>query len=196
MGLGDIIDKIALAVIIGVLAYGLFETSNDLGGVDTVLAQAIDNPKDYGTGIVFFVIGFDIWTPAYPVESFGFLSPIMNMLYFYSGGYVPSFSLWVFVPAIVVAGVSTFLVCHFFEWSLFGKAGLFALFVGCLTYYVCQFIGWLMLSKGGEMLGIDAYSAWEISVTATLNPVIFWFLIATIPLSFYSIGRRVGGFFF
>jgi len=196
MGIGAVIDKITLAIIIGVLAYGVFETTQDLGGFDSVLSQAIEDPKNSGIGTVFFALGFDIWVPAYPHENFGIFAPIMNLLYFYTGGYVPSFSLWVFVPAIIVAGIGTFFVIRFLDWDLFGKAGIFALVIGVITYYICQFIGWLMLGAGGEMLGFNAYSAWESAVNATLNPIIFWFLLATIPLSFYSVGKRVGGAFF
>ena len=191
MDVMDILEKGSLYAVIAVFLFGLLGTSEDMGGAEVMVRNALDDPQNYGVGMILYGIGFDIWIPAYSVESFGIFSPVMSLLYFYSGGFVPSYSTWCFVAALVVAAATIAIVWIFCDWSFWVKVAV-GFVVGVITYYLHQFFGWLMIGWGGDMLGIDAYAMWGSSITATQHPLLFWFLLLMIPVSIFAVVSKLG----
>lgn len=195
MGLLDSVDKIILVVIIGSICVGFWESSSVLGEATEVLDQAIEAPTTFAPGLVIFVISLDTWTPGIPIDSLPWLLQWLSIPYFFAGGeYLPHFSLWTALFALVISAVVTFIAVHaglqFKWWGL-----ILAIFVFCASWWLWHLVTWIGIGWGADMMGLGsavAYEVWYNAVTATRGEIIQYTFFATIPLSVFLLYRKVG----
>ena len=195
MGVGDVLGNVALIVIIASLAVGFYESSNDLGEMTVILDEAIEAPTTFGTGLLIFTFSLDTWTPGIPVDSLPFYLKWLAVPYFFTDGYLPHFSLWTALFALVFSFVVTCIVLRVTSWEFQWRGVLVAIvsFVGC--WYVWHLISWLGMGFGADLMGLGsetAYTIWRNAVSSTDGPLLQYFFFGTIPLSVYLLYQKVG----
>ena len=195
MGVSDVLESIALIVVIASLGVGFYESSSDLGEMTVLLDQAIEAPLSFGPGLLCFTVSLDTWTPCIPVTSLPVWLQWLAVPYLYAGGeYIPHFSLWTALFALVVSCVVTFLVLHLTEIEFMYRG----LLIAVVTFFVCWWLWHLItffgIGWGANMMGLgseNAYSIWRNAVESTDGPLLQYFFFATIPLSIYLLYQKV-----
>ena len=194
MSAGDALESIAVIVILASLAVGFYESSNDLGEMTSLLDSAIEAPTTFGAGLVIFCLSLDTWTPGIPVESLPVYLQWLAVPYFFTDGYLPHFSMWTALFALVISFIITFVVLHVTGWEFQWRGVLVAVvsFVGC--WYCWHIISWAGMGLGARMMGLGsdaAYTIWRNAVSSTDGPLLQYFFFATIPLSVYLLYKKV-----
>lgn len=194
MGVGSTFDSIASIVIVASLLVGFWECGSEIGSVSDLVAQALANPRQFGLGVTLYYIGLDTWTPCIPP---GFLDPAIawvSWLYPFSGGYVPHYSLWTCLFSLLISMAVTWIYMHLAHQGFWFRGLLMAFVAFVIGWYLWTLIAWHLMFRGGAMMGltpIQVSKIWQASTSATSSPQLQWFFIATIPISFVYLLKRV-----
>jgi len=199
MSVGDMLESIALIVVLSSLAVGFWESSQNFGELTSVLDSVVADPTRSGLGLVIFTVSLDVWTPGLPVSMLPSWLQWIGWFYPFAEGYIPHFSIWVCAFALIFSAVITLATLRFTEWSFWGKGLLVAVLAFVVGWYVCQLIAWWGIGFGADLLGLgstEAYGIWRSAVSATQTPFLQYFFLGTIPLSIVLIYRKMGGYLF
>jgi len=194
VGVGSTFDSIAGIIIAGTLVLGFWECGTEMGSVSEMIAQALANPQQFGVGVTLYYIGLDTWTPCIPP---GFLDPTVawvSWLYPFSGGYVPHYSLWSCLFSLLMSLAASWIFMHVWHRGFWFRGLLVAFIVFWISWYLWTLLAWHFMFRGGEMMGLTAIQVskiWQASATATSSPTLQYFFMATIPISFIYLLKRV-----
>ena len=194
MGFGSTFDSIASIIITATLVLGVWECGTEMGSVSEMIAQALANPRHFGVGVTMYYIGLDTWTPCIPP---GFIDPAISWvswLYPFSGGYVPHYSLWTCLFSLLMCLLASSIYMHAAHRGFWFRGLLVAFVSFWISWYLWTLIAWHLMFRGGVMMGltpIQVSKIWQASTTATSSPTLQWFFIATIPISFTYLLKRV-----
>jgi len=194
VGAGDILENIALIVVIASLAVGFYESSQDLGEMTSLLDEAIEAPATFGSGLLIFTVSLDTFTPGIPVDSLPVYLRWLAVPYFFTDGFLPHFSLWTALFAFVVAAVVTLLVLRFTDIEFQWRGLLISVSVFLGSWYLWHLITWAGIGYGADLMGLGSaqgYEIWRNAVSATSGPLLQYFFFATIPLSIYLLYQKV-----
>jgi hypothetical protein len=197
MGVTDWFDWLASVVIISSIVVGFVEVGSGLGSVSEMVQRMVNEPKTFGLGLVIFYIGYDTWIPAIPksfLDQYGL--GWLTWFYPFAEGFIPTYSMWTFIFAIVFTTIATWITLELLDWDFWFKGlGLVVLYF-IIGWYSWTLIAWQLMYLGGAMIGLSGetvHKLWLSSVTATKTPVLQYFFLFTIPLSIIYIGKRIGG---
>jgi len=189
------LSDICLIVIIASLGVGFWEASSDLGELTELLDQAIDQPLTFGGGLAIFTISLDTWTPGIPVDTLPSWLQWVSIPYLFAGGnFLPHFSIWTALFAIVITAVVTLLVLYVSDLDFIWHGLLVAVVTFILSWYAWHCMTWVGIGWGANMMGLGSevgYQVWENAVSATSGPLMQYFFFATIPLSLYVLYQKI-----
>jgi len=194
MSVGDTLENVAFVVIIASLLVGFYESSQDLGEMTSLLDDAIESPTTFGVGMAIWTISLDTWTPGIPIKSLPVWLQWLSIPYFFAEGYIPHFSLWTALFALVVSVVVTFLVLHLTDLEFQWWGLLIAVVTFLLAWWGWHAITFFGIGFGADMMGLGSdvgYQVWRNAVESTSGPLLQYFFFATIPLSCWILYRKV-----
>lgn len=195
MGLGDALEGIALIVVLASLSVGFWESSQEIGELTVILDKAVEEPTTFGGGFAIFTISLDTWTPGIPVEMLPSWLQWISMFYWFAEGYLPHFSIWTCVFALIFAAIVTFILLHVTDWEFFWNGFFVGVISFVLGWYGFHLITWWGIGFGADLMGLgsaQAYNIWRSAVAATRAPLLQYFFLASIPLSLLIIYRKIG----
>jgi len=179
------------------LIVGFWNAGNTVGSVSDIISRMIDEPQTFGVNAFLFYVGLDTWTPAIPPE---FLAQYglgwISWFYPFTGGWAPHFSLWSCLIGIIAATIVV-LILHKWRHVSILKAILAWILAFLIAYYFWTLLAWHFLMIGGQGMGLTSdqvYQVWYSAVTATENPYLQYFFLATVPISFLWLFKRIGKF--
>lgn len=193
--LGNSFDYIAGILILGSIIAGLVSAGGKIGSASDILGNVVAKPATFGLGSALFFGGFDSWVPALPkafLDQYGL--GWLTYLYWYSGGFVPHYSILAFLFSLVVTVVGTLLFLYWSEHDFWFHGLGMALLLFVVSWWAWGLISWNLMQIGGSMMGFSSeqtYALWYASVTATESNILQWFFLASLPVSALWIVRRV-----
>jgi len=190
-------DWIAGVLIISSMAVGFVGLSGNFGSISNMVQGMVTKPMSFGFGTVVFYLGFDTWVPAIP-KSFldRFWLGWLTWLYPFSGGYIPHYSLWSLLSAIVWAIVGTWIVMHIFDLTFFWKGLGIGFIMFVCGWYVWGLIAWGLMFWGASLMGLSGtqvYELWKGTVTAQESNILQYLFIVTAVVSAIWGSKKLAG---